>query len=80
MVNYVNMSDAGCLNFSSFLSRSTTDVYNYRPLTVLTSMCGLYTKLLNERLANVVETHKLLGEIQNGFRKKRLAWNAISFF
>ena len=49
----------------------TTDVGNYRPLTVLESLTGLYTKLLNKRLVSVVEEHKLLGEVQNGFRKTR---------
>ena len=44
---------------------------NYRPITVLISLSGLYSKLLNERLIAVTERHKLLGEIQNGFRKGR---------
>ena len=44
---------------------------NYRPLTVIISLSGLYSRLLNERLTQVVEQHKLLGEIQNGFRKGR---------
>ena len=44
---------------------------NYRPLTVIVSMSGLYSRLLNERLTRVVEEHGLLGEIQNGFRKGR---------
>ena len=51
--------------------RPTVDIYNYRPLTVLQSMSALYTKLLNSRLAVVVEQNNLLGEIQNGFRKSR---------
>ena len=34
-------------------------------------MCGLYSKLLNSRLTEVVEKHKILGEVQNGFRKNR---------
>ena len=46
---------------------------NYRPITVLISMCGLYSKLLNARLMQVVEKHDLLGEIQNGFRPNRSA-------
>ena len=45
---------------------------NYRPLTVIVSMSGLYSRLLNERLTEVVEAHGLLGEIQNGFRKGRM--------
>ena len=44
---------------------------NYRPITVLVSLSGFYSKLLNERLITVVETHRLLGECQNGFRKTR---------
>ena len=42
-----------------------------RPLTVLTSMSAVYTKLMNGRLSRVVESHRLLGEIQNSFRKTR---------
>ena len=44
---------------------------NYRPITVIISLSGVYSKLLNSRLTEVVETHKLLGEEQNGFRRER---------
>ena len=44
---------------------------NYRPLTVINSIPALYAKILNARLAHVVETHNLLGEVQTGFRKER---------
>lgn len=47
------------------------DIYNYRPLTVIIALCGLYSKVLNERLTNITEEHDILGEIQNGFRKGR---------
>ena len=46
-----------------------SDINNYRPLTVLTCMGATYSKVLNARLTEVVEKHKLLGEVQNGFRK-----------
>jgi hypothetical protein len=39
---------------------------NYRPITVLVSLSGFYSKVLNDRLIEVVETNNLLGEIQNG--------------
>ena len=39
---------------------------NYRPLTVIIAMSGLYSKVLNARLIAVVEEHEVLGEIQNG--------------
>ena len=44
---------------------------NYRPVTVIVSLSGLYSRVLNARLAEVVECHGLLGEEQNGFRKNR---------
>ena len=44
---------------------------NYRPITVIISLSGLFSKLLNTRLSEVVESHSLLGEVQNGFRKER---------
>ena len=47
------------------------DLGNYRPLTVLVSLCGTYSRVLNSRLVRVVETHRLLGEDQNGFRQGR---------
>ena len=51
---------------------------NYRPITVLISLSGLYSRVLNSRLTQVVESHKLLGEDQNGFRKgRRMADNSF---
>ena len=50
---------------------SLSDLNNYRPLTVLSCMCSTYSKLMNSRLTEVVERHRLLGEVQNGFRKDR---------
>ena len=47
------------------------DINMYRPLCVIVSLSGLYSKILNERLTEVVEKHTLLGEIQNGFRRGR---------
>ena len=52
-------------------ANSTSDMANYRPLTVLTAMSGLFSRVLNERLTKVVEERNLLGEIQQGFRKNR---------
>ena len=45
---------------------------NYRPLTVIVSLSGLYSRVLNERLVQVVEIHNLLGEVQQGFRRGRM--------
>ena len=45
---------------------------NYRPLTVINALSGLYSRILNSRLTQVVEEHLLLGQIQNGFRRGRM--------
>ena len=50
---------------------SRASLGNYRPITVLISLSGFYSKILNERLIETVETNKILGESQNGFRKGR---------
>ena len=50
---------------------SLTDMGNYRPLTVLASMSGLFSRVLNQRLTEVVEDRCILGEVQQGFRKNR---------
>ena len=50
---------------------SLTDMGNYRPLTVLASMSGLFSRVLNKRLTEVVEDKGILGEVQQGFRKNR---------
>ena len=44
---------------------------NYRPLTVINALSGLYSRVLNSRLTHVVEEHQMLGQIQNGFRRGR---------
>ena len=46
-------------------------LFNYRPITVIISLSGIFSKLLNSRLSEVVESHNLLGEEQNGFRRER---------
>ena len=40
---------------------SVSDIYNYRPLTVLPCLSATYSKLLNDRLTEVVERHRLHG-------------------
>ena len=44
---------------------------NYRPITVIISLAGLFSKVLNARLTQVVERHDILGDVQGGFRKGR---------
>ena len=44
---------------------------NFRPLTIIVAFCGLFSRVLNDRLTGVVEEEDLLGEVQSGFRKTR---------
>ena len=48
-----------------------TDLANYRHLTVLPVVGGLYSRVMNQRLSQAVEERMLLGKIQQGFRKGR---------
>ena len=48
-----------------------SDMGNYRPLTVIVALSGLFSKVLTERLTTVVEERGILGEVQQGFRKGR---------
>ena len=47
------------------------NIMNYRPLTVVISLCGVLSRVLNARLIEAVESTNMLGEIQNGFRRTR---------
>ena len=48
-----------------------SDLGNYRPLTVIVALSGLFSRVLTERLTTVVEERGILGEVQQGFRKGR---------
>ena len=45
------------------------NIINYCPLTVVISLCGVLSRVLNARLTDAVEASNLLGEIQKGFRR-----------
>ena len=52
-------------------SRPKEELGNYRPLTVIVAIAGLFSRVLNQRLTRVVERENFLGEVQQGFRKSR---------
>ena len=41
-----------------------SDMGNYRPLTVIVALSGLFGRVLSERLTTVVEDRGILGEVQ----------------
>ena len=46
------------------------DPDNYRPITLLSCLCKLFTAVLNNRLNAYLEEYELLNENQAGFRKQ----------
>jgi hypothetical protein len=54
-----------------FKAGDKLDPNNYRPITLNSVLDKLYNRILNNRIMNCMETHKLLHEGQNGFRQKR---------
>ena len=56
-----------------FKAGERTELGNYRPLTVLPVVGGLYSMVMNKRLTFYVEQKNILGELQQGFRKDRCA-------
>ena len=47
------------------------DINNYRPITVTSVVYRLVMQIVKERLQTWVENEGVLGELQNGFRKRR---------
>ena len=51
--------------------KDLTDLQNYRPISLTSSVCKLYEKMVNKRLVESLERNRLLAEIQCGFRRNR---------
>lgn len=54
------------------------DVNNYRPISVITVLAKILEKLLNIRLLNYLDQHKILSASQFGFRKGISTEDAVS--
>ena len=51
--------------------KNHTDPTNYRPIALTSCLCKLFEKMINKRLIEFLENHKLLSRLQCGFRKNR---------
>ena len=60
-----------------FKSGDRTEVNNYRPISVLTSISKVIEKLLNVRLMRYLDKYKILSCSQYGFRKGLSTQDAI---
>ena len=48
-----------------------TDINNYRPITLISNVSKLLTKMLAQRLSTAIDKEDVVGQEQNGFRKNR---------
>ena len=48
-----------------------TDINNYRPVTLISSVSKLLTTMLAQRLSSALDKEDVVGQVQNGFRKNR---------
>lgn len=51
--------------------KSKTEMCNYRPISLTSTMSKLFEKMIAKRLNYVIEKNNLLSNMQNGFRQYR---------
>ena len=56
---------------------SKSDVSNYRPISLLSSMSKIYEKLMHTRILNFLESNNSLFDMQYGFRPGRSCEHAL---
>ena len=61
-------------------SGDQSDVKNKRPVSVLSVFSKIFEKSMVSRLSSYLESHKLLNDVQHGFRQNRSTESAISQF
>ena len=50
---------------------------NYRPIALLSCMHKIYSSIVEKKLRTLLETHHVLSDLQNGFRKNRSTTDSI---
>lgn len=55
-----------------------TDVSNYRPISLLSSISKIFEKIVKTRLCNYLDNNNILSDSQHGFRKGRSTVDAIA--
>ena len=56
----------------------TTDPLNYRPISLIETICKIFEKIMTSRFSYFLEHHNLLSESQFGFRKRRSTQQVIT--
>ena len=52
-------------------NNDSRDPLSFRPITLISIPCKIYTKIINKRLSKWLEVNKTICDEQNGFRKHR---------
>ena len=63
-----------------YKSGSSTDVNNYRPISILPLLSKIFEKCVNIRVVNYLEKYNILSINQFGFRKSKNTTDAVSSF
>ena len=63
---------------SKSASLDSRDPLNYSGISLNSSMCKIYSSILNMRLSNWSEVNNIVADCQNGFRKGRSAIDQIN--
>ena len=72
LIGGVNPAEWKVGNVILTLKRSPdTDISNYRPITLISCLSKVLSKMIAQRISEAVEESKLAGDLQNGFRKDR---------
>jgi endonuclease V-like protein UPF0215 family len=66
--------------FPIYKSKSSHEVNNYRPISLLTSISKLLEKIIHKRIFNFLENNELFNDLQFGFRPKRSTVDTITLF
>ena len=53
------------------ISGQTQDINNYRPITLISCVSKLWTKIMARRVSASIEVEDIIGPEQNGFRPNR---------
>jgi len=51
--------------------KDESDPSSYRPIALMSCLCKIMERMINDRLVRCLEKHKLLSPVQCGFRKNR---------
>jgi len=63
-----------------FKSGSSTEIGNYRPISLLPILLKILEKVVYSQLVSYLESHNLLPDNQFGFRSKRSTELAVTYF